>query len=117
MQDHVQAVSLRMQLASMPSLWRGIEDDLSALGIHSLADLRGRDPKELTAAYCARTQRPFDEFIQDVFITLVRFAEEGMAGPWWRITRRRSRERASDAAVAASQKTPHNNHNASVWAV
>ena len=78
---------LRSELARFRGFWPGYEADLQQMGISALAELRGRDPEALAADYCRMVARPTDPWLDACFAALVRFAETGVAVPWWRVMR------------------------------
>jgi hypothetical protein len=71
----VHVKDLRNQLGPMPSLWRGIEEDLIELGVRPVSDLKAQEPGQLTLCYRKHRSRPFDEFIHDAFVSIVAFCQ------------------------------------------
>lgn len=78
---------LRVELAPLRGLWTGVERDLVAMGISSVAELRGRSPDALLAQYCDQTARPHDPVLRSCFVSVVHYSETGRPEPWWRIMR------------------------------
>lgn len=78
---------LRRELLPMRGLWHGVEEDLVALGVASLGDLRSRPADALLSEYCQKTARPTDPILALVFDALVKFASTGDPVPWWRAWR------------------------------
>ncbi len=78
---------LRSELSPLRGLWNSIASDLAALGVTSLADLRGRSADDLLRAYCGLVDRPLDPMLRPCFVSIVAFAETGSARPWWYILR------------------------------
>jgi hypothetical protein len=81
---------LKSELLPMRHLWPRIEADLVGLGVHSLEELRDRDPEELYSTYCAQAGQAYDLCVRDTFVSLVAFAKTGEPRAWWRFTRERS---------------------------
>jgi hypothetical protein len=98
------ATRLRTELAPLRGLWRGIENDLLALGIQHVSDLHGRSAEALLKMYCEASGRPYDPVLRSCFVSLVRFSETGVAEPWWRIMRAEAQQeqRALTAAMIPS---------------
>ena len=78
---------LRSDLAPLRGLWNSIASDLATMGVTCLADLRGRSPVALLREYCGLAQRPLDPMLRPCFVSIVQFAETGVARPWWHILR------------------------------
>jgi len=78
---------LRSELTPLRGLWNSIASDLAAMGVTCLADLRGRSADKLVREYCGLVDRPVDPMLQPCFVSIVQFAETGVARPWWHILR------------------------------
>lgn len=74
-------------LRTIPGVGPSIEGDLQALGIHAVAELRGRDPEELYARLCVHQGAQIDRCVLYVFRCAVYFAETESPDPellkWW----------------------------------
>jgi hypothetical protein len=77
------------RLEQLPNVGPCIADDLRAVGVHSPADLRGRDPYGLYDDLCRVTGQRHDPCVLDVFIAAVRFMDGQPARPWWAYTAER----------------------------
>ena len=89
MQDELTkaAQRLRIELRPLRGLWPGVSADLARMGFRSLADLKGRDADHLAQGYRDLANHPDDPVLVAVFRTMIRFAETGVATPWWRVLR------------------------------
>lgn len=78
---------MRSDLRRIPGVGKNIEADLMALGINSVADLKGRDPEQLYLQDCARKGFREDRCQLYVFRLAVYFAETPNPDParlkWW----------------------------------
>jgi hypothetical protein len=74
-------------LRAIPGVGPSIEADLLALGVESVAALRGRAPEELYARLCAHHGMSVDRCVLYVFRCAVYFAEAEEHDPellkWW----------------------------------
>lgn len=74
-------------LQTIPGVGPNIAADLEAIGIHSVADLRGKDPEELYAMDCRQKGYQEDRCQLYVFRCAVYFAETEDPDPtkckWW----------------------------------
>ena len=75
-------------LHHIPSVGASIAEDLWNLGVHSIADLAGRDPQDLYDQLCVRTGMRVDRCVLYVFRCAVYFASTPNPDPnllqWWR---------------------------------
>lgn len=74
-------------LQTIPGVGPNIAADLEAIGIHSMADLRGKDPEELYEMDCRQKGYQEDRCQLYVFRCAVYFAETAAPDPeklkWW----------------------------------
>ena len=63
------------ELRKIPGIGPNIEADLEAIGIHSIADLRGKDPEELYRLDCLRKGYQEDRCQLYVYRLAVYYAE------------------------------------------
>ena len=74
-------------LRQIPGVGPSIEQDLLAIGIKLLADLRGKDPQQLYEADAAAKGHYSDRCVLYVFRLAVYFAENDVHEPeklkWW----------------------------------
>ena len=74
-------------LEAVPGVGKSIAKDLRDIGIHWVADLKGRDPKYLYEALCHKRRTTIDPCILYVFRCAVYFAENEHPDPellkWW----------------------------------
>ena len=63
------------ELQKIPGIGPNIEADLEAIGIHSIADLRGKDPEELYRLDCLRKGYQEDRCQLYVYRLAVYYAE------------------------------------------
>lgn len=95
-------------LQRIPGVGPSIADDLLALGIHCVEDLRDRDPQALYDQSCALAGQPIDRCLLYVYRCAVYYASNTAHAPdklrWWNWkdapgvaakVRRRSRSRPS----------------------
>jgi len=78
-------------LEDLPNIGPAIARDLRLLGIHTPADLLGRDPFEMHARLCHLTGTQQDPCLLDTFMSVVSFTNGGPALPWWAYTAERKR--------------------------
>jgi hypothetical protein len=75
-------------LERIPGVGPSIAPDLKLLGIHQIADLRGRDPQALYSELCRETGLKMDRCLLYVFRCAVYFASEPKHDPellkWWK---------------------------------
>ena len=74
-------------LQTIPGVGPNIAADLEAIGIHSVADLRGKDPEKLYEMDCRQKGYQEDRCQLYVFRCAVYFAETAEPDPeklkWW----------------------------------
>jgi hypothetical protein len=80
-----------MELEAIPNIGPVVASDLRQLGIHTPADIKGRDPYILYQQLCAQTGVMHDPCLLDTFIAATRFMGGEPALPWWRYTKERKR--------------------------
>lgn len=75
------------ELRSIPGVGSSIAQDLWDLGIHTIPDLRGRNPEELYESHCTQVGMRIDRCLLYVFRCAVYFAENEKHDPellkWW----------------------------------
>lgn len=75
------------ELQKIPGIGPSIEADLEAIGIRSIANLRGRDPEELYRLDCLQKGRQEDRCQLYVYRLAVYYAETPHPDPaklrWW----------------------------------
>jgi hypothetical protein len=75
------------ELSRIPGVGPSIAANLYRIGIHEVADLRGRNPERLYAALCRLEGHPVDRCALYVFRCAVYFASESRHDPallkWW----------------------------------
>jgi hypothetical protein len=79
------------RLTDLPNIGKASAADLELLGIHTPAQLVGRDPFELYETLCAKTSVRHDPCVIDVFMSITRFMGGEAAQPWWAFTDERKR--------------------------
>lgn len=74
-------------LTCIPGVGPSIAADLRLLGIHEVAELRGRNPEALYAGLCEKMGSHVDRCVLYVFRCAVYFASESKHDPellkWW----------------------------------
>jgi nucleotidyltransferase/DNA polymerase involved in DNA repair len=85
------------RLLDIPNVGPATVKDLHVLGIHTPAQLIGRDPYALYDVLCAKTAQRHDPCVYDVLISAVRYMEGAPARPWWHYTAERKRTLATRA--------------------
>lgn len=75
------------ELQSIPGVGPSISKDLYNLGIHSVADLEGKNPEELYERLCIYQGKRIDRCVLYVFRCAVYYASEKVPEPaklkWW----------------------------------
>ena len=75
------------ELWKIPGIGPNIKADLEAIGIHSIADLRGKDPEELYRLNCLRKGHQEDRCQLYVYRMVVYYAKPPDPYPngrrWW----------------------------------
>lgn len=78
---------VRQELQTIPGVGKSISEDFRQLGIHSVADLKGRSPEELYARLCTRKGVQVDRCMLYVMRCAVYYASETRPDPellkWW----------------------------------
>ncbi|QEL55249.1 helix-hairpin-helix domain-containing protein [Chromobacterium paludis] len=78
-------------LLQLPNVGPSTAADLRLLGIHSPAELRGREPLQLYLQLCDLTGRRQDPCVLDVLMSVCHYADTGEARAWWSFTAERKR--------------------------
>ncbi len=75
------------ELQTIPGIGKSITNDLWDLGLHSIADLKDKNPEELYLSLCAIRGRHIDRCMLYVFRSAVYFASSKQHDPellkWW----------------------------------
>ncbi|NCE63396.1 Pathogenicity locus [Pseudoflavonifractor sp. 524-17] len=75
------------ELQRIPGVGKNMAQRLKALGIHTLADLRGQDPEALYQRDCLCCGEGVDRCVLYVYRLAVAFAEDRITDPeqlkWW----------------------------------
>ncbi|MBW4623560.1 MAG: helix-hairpin-helix domain-containing protein [Cyanosarcina radialis HA8281-LM2] len=75
------------ELQQIPGVGKSIAQNLNDLGIHSIADLKGRDPEELYQKLCHQQGKPVDRCMLYVFRCAIYYASTEEREPellkWW----------------------------------
>jgi hypothetical protein len=79
------------KLTDLPNIGKASAADLELLGIHTPAQLVGRDPVVLYETLCSKTGVRHDPCVIDVFMSVTRFMSGEAAQPWWAFTDERKR--------------------------
>lgn len=78
-------------LLDLPNVGPATMADLHRLGIRKPEQLVGLDPYEMHERLCCLTKVKHDPCVIDVFLSIVHFANGGLAKPWWDFTAERKR--------------------------
>ncbi len=78
-------------LLDLPNVGPATQADLHRLGIGKPEELSGQDAYEMYDRLCAITKNKHDPCVIDVFLSVVSFANGGLAKPWWDFTEERKR--------------------------
>nr|MBL8411460.1 helix-hairpin-helix domain-containing protein [Dechloromonas sp.] len=78
-------------LTDLPNIGPAAAVDLHLLGIHTPAQLLGRDPYQMYEALYVRTGTRHDPCVLDVFISITRFMAGEAPKAWWKFTAERKR--------------------------
>ena len=77
----------KSELERIPGIGPSLAADLNSLGVHQVAELRGRDPQALYDELCERTGQRQDPCVLYTFRCAVYFASESRHDPellkWW----------------------------------
>jgi hypothetical protein len=76
-------------LTDLPNIGKSLAADLRMIGIHTPAQLTGRDPYAMHQTLCDITQQRHDPCVIDVFISVTRFMNGEPAAVWWQFTEER----------------------------
>lgn len=76
-------------LEQLPNIGPALAADLRLIGIHTPAELRGRDPFVLYQKLCAATGQRQDPCVLDTFMAATDFMRGAPAAPWWKYTPQR----------------------------
>jgi hypothetical protein len=79
------------RLTDLPNIGKASAADLELLGIHTPAQLVGRDPVAMYDTLCSKTGVRHDPCVIDVFMSVTRFMGGEAARPWWAFTEERKR--------------------------
>ena len=77
------------ELEDIPNVGKSIAKDLRLLKVQKPEDLKGKDAFDLYRRLCNKTGTRQDPCVLDVFISAIRFVEEGIKKPWWYYTKER----------------------------
>ncbi len=79
--------SLRDELQTIPGVGVSIAQDLRDLGVHRIADLKGKDPERLYQQLCEHQGMSVDRCMLYVFRCAIYFASHATHDPeklkWW----------------------------------
>ena len=92
--------ALIREFTDLPNVGAATAGDFHVLGLTRPQELIGRDPFEMHAELCRRTNVRHDPCCIDVFMAAVDFMGGAPARAWWSYTAERKRR------VAASLKSP-----------
>lgn len=73
----------------IPNIGQQTAEDFRLIGITTPQKLKGKDPYKLYVSLCKKTNTYHDPCTLDVFISAVRFMDEGKSLPWWKYTEER----------------------------
>jgi Pathogenicity locus len=79
------------RLTDLPNIGKASAADLELLGIHTPAQLIGRDPMVMYETLCAKTGVRHDPCVIDVFMSITRFMGGEAPQLWWAFTEERKR--------------------------
>ncbi|MCX6143357.1 MAG: helix-hairpin-helix domain-containing protein [Ignavibacteriales bacterium] len=86
MNEEMKRLALK-QLQEIPGVGKSIAQDLWELGIHRMADLKGRDPEKLYEKRCTQVGTRIDPCLLYVFRGAVYYASHTRHAPellkWW----------------------------------
>ncbi|MFT3665936.1 helix-hairpin-helix domain-containing protein [Piscinibacter sp.] len=77
------------RLEQLPNIGPSLAADLRLIGIHTPAELRGKDPFVLYQKLCAATGQRQDPCVLDTFMAATDFMRGAPAAPWWHYTAQR----------------------------
>jgi hypothetical protein len=90
-----------LALVQLPNVGPAMAADLKLLGIHSPADLLGRDALQLYRELERRSGQRQDPCVLDTFMAIVDFMHGAPPRPWWHYTAERKRVHGALWAKAA----------------
>ena len=76
-------------LEQLPNIGPALAADLRLIGIHTPAELRGKDPFVLYQKLCAATGQRQDPCVLDTFMAATDFMRGAAPAPWWHYTPQR----------------------------
>ena len=76
-------------LEQLPNIGPALAADLRRIGVHTPAELRGKDPFVLYQKLCAATGQRQDPCVLDTFMAATDFMRGAPAAPWWKYTPQR----------------------------
>ena len=76
-------------LEQLPNIGPALAADLRLIGVHTPAELRGKDPFVLYQKLCAATGQRQDPCVLDTFMAATDFMRGAPAAPWWKYTPQR----------------------------
>jgi nucleotidyltransferase/DNA polymerase involved in DNA repair len=79
--------SVASDLTQLMNVGPATYQDLTLLGVTSLAELAKADADELYARLQAITGKPHDPCVWDVFAAIIHEAKTGEKQPWWMFTK------------------------------
>lgn len=89
--------ALITEFTDLPNVGAATARDLRVLGLTRPQELIGRDPFEMYAELCRRTNVRHDPCCIDVFMAVVDFMGGAPARAWWSYTAERKRRVAASA--------------------
>ena len=92
-------------LMDLPNVGPATKADLLRLGIQKPEQLVGLDAYEMHERLCHLTKVKHDPCVIDVFLSIVHFANGGLAKPWWDFTEERKRTLASAHSKASKPQS------------
>ena len=85
---------MKSELLTLKNVGQATYEDLSQLGIQSIAELAQADPDELYIKLQRLTNRKHDPCVWDVFAAIIHEARTGEKQPWWEWTKvRKNRQK------------------------
>ncbi|MBP9760420.1 MAG: helix-hairpin-helix domain-containing protein [Candidatus Pacebacteria bacterium] len=76
----------------IPNVGPRVAEDFATLGLHTPADLIGKDAYVLYTDLCKRTKIRHDPCLLDVFMAVVDFMNGASAQHWWYYTAERKKQ-------------------------
>lgn len=78
-----------VELGDLRNVGKAALRDFALLGVVSVRQLAGEDPRELYERLSLLTNARQDPCVEDVFAAAIHQARTGEALPWWEFSRRR----------------------------